>query len=148
MQDKLDGAIASMQEEILKEARNIYTETVIDHWMNPRGFGSMKEASGHARITGRCGDTMEIYLRIADGFVTQARFLTDGCATTIASASMAVELAQKKDVAEVEEISQELILRCLGGLPEESEHCALLASTTLKAAVEDYRSTLKEEERV
>lgn len=136
--DRLDKFAREAQEEILAEARRQYSEAVIDHWMNPRGAGPMEQPDGHAAFTGPCGDTMEIFLRVADGVIVDARFVTDGCATTIASASMAVELSLGATVRDALEISQKRILRRLGGLPEENRHCAFLAECTLKAAISDY----------
>lgn len=87
---------------------------------------------------------MEIFLRVQNGRIVKASFLTDGCTTSIASASMAVELATGKDVQDARRISKEDILKALDGLPKESEHCALLASNTLRAAVADYLKTARE----
>ena len=101
-------------------------------------MGSIDIASGYARITGPCGDTMEIWLSVANQIIEQATFMTDGCITTIAGGSMITEMAKGKPVEEAMQISQQDILKALDGLPEESEHCALLASNTLKEAIRDY----------
>ena len=134
----IDTFAEELQQEILDEARARYSETVIDHWRYPRGFAALERPDGHARITGPCGDTMEVFLRIREQRVMGASFLTDGCITSIASGSMAVELATGKTTSEARMISQDDILEALGGLPEESTHCALLASNTLRAAIDDY----------
>jgi nitrogen fixation NifU-like protein len=126
------------QELALAEARRIYTETVIDHAMHPRHLGDMRNADGFARVTGPCGDTMEIWLRVRDDTITGISFLTDGCGTSIASGSMVTELAHGTSIKEAIQINQEDVLNALGGMPEESRHCALLAADTLKAAVRDY----------
>jgi nitrogen fixation NifU-like protein len=98
----------------------------------------MANPDGYARIKGPCGDTMEIYIRVTDAVITDASFMTDGCLTTIVSASMAVELATNTPVGEAAKISQADILENLGGLPKSSQHCALLAANTLETAVMDY----------
>jgi len=126
------------QELIRNEMRKVYSEAVIDHSMNPRNLGSMNAANGFARVTGPCGDTMEIWLRVRNDTIAGATFMTDGCGTTIAAGSMVTEMAKGKSVAQVWKVSQQDVLGALGGLPEESEHCALLAANTLKAAVNDY----------
>jgi nitrogen fixation NifU-like protein len=115
-----------------------YSQTVIDYIREPRNVGSIANADGHAMITGPCGDTMSIWLRVRDGIITQASFWTDGCGTTIAAGSMATELAKGKRVSQALGISQLDVLDALGGLPEDSVHCALLAANTLKEAVRDY----------
>jgi len=118
--------------------KEVYSETTIDYATNPRNLGDMEGADGFARVTGPCGDTMEIWLKVEDGVVTDATFLTDGCGTAIASGSMATELAKGRSITEVLKISQQDVLEALGGLPEESAHCALLAANTLKEAIKDY----------
>jgi len=132
-------------EELIKaEMRKVYSETAIDHSMNPRNVGDMEDADGFAKVTGPCGDTMEIWLRVKNGTIASASFLTDGCGTSIASGSMVTEIAKGKSVGELRKISQQDVLNALGGLPEESEHCALLAANTLKEAVRDYLVMKKE----
>ena len=132
-------------EELIKaEMRKVYSETTIDHAMNPRNVGDMEDADGFAKVTGPCGDTMAIWLKVKNGTIAEANFLTDGCGTSIASGSMATEMAKGKAVAQAQRISQQGVLSALGGLPEESKHCALLAANTLKAALRDYLAMKKE----
>jgi len=128
----------------MADARKIYSKTVIDYTMNPRNMGNMQDADGYAKITGPCGDTMEVWLKINNNTITGINFMADGCGTSIASGSMMTELAKGKVIGEATKISQQDILDTLGGLPEESEHCALLASNTLKAAIRDCMAMQKE----
>ena len=81
---------------------------------------------------------MEMYLTVRGDRVIDANFWTDGCGTSIASGSMTTELAKGKSLAEARSITKDVILSSLGGLPEESEHCALLAADTLREAIKDY----------
>ena len=132
-------------EELIKqEMRKIYSEDVIEHSMNPRNLGELEDADGSAQVTGSCGDTMKMWLEVRDGAIAKATFLTDGCGTTIAAGSMLTELARGKSISKAQKISQANVLNALGGLPEESEHCALLAADTLKAAIRDYLAVQKE----
>lgn len=132
-------------EELIKQTmRKIYSEAVIEHSMNPRNLGELEDAAGFARVTGPCGDTMQMWLKVKDETISNASFMTDGCSTTLASGSMVTELAKGKSIAEAHKISQENILNALGGLPEESQHCALLATNTLKEAIRDYLAIKKE----
>ena len=140
MEDELDR----LQHMIEEDIRSIYSETAIDHAMNPRNMGRLKDADGWARYTGPCGDTMEIWIKLNGEKIEQTGFFTDGCGTSMASGSMASELAKGKRLDEAMEISQADVLDALDGLPEESEHCALLAATTLKLAISDYLSRLRE----
>jgi nitrogen fixation NifU-like protein len=104
----------------------------------PGNFGPLEPADGHARITGPCGDTMEIWIRVSEGRIAEARYTTDGCWPSIASGSAAARLAEGRTLEEAARIKQADVLDALGGLPPESQHCALLASNTLRAAVADY----------
>ncbi len=132
-------------EELVKaEMRKVYSETAIEHAMNPRNVGDMEDADGFGKVTGPCGDTMEIWLKVRNDTITGATFMTDGCGTSIASGSMVTELVRGKSVSQALRIGQEGVLNALSGLPEESEHCALLAADTLKEAVKDYFALKKE----
>ena len=115
-----------------------YTVTVLDHGIRPRNLGEIDKADGYAKITGPCGDTIEVWVTVKNDIVTDIRFMTDGCITSLASGSMATTLAKGKSIAKALGFSQQDILEALGGLPEDSEHCALLASNTLRAAIKDY----------
>jgi len=123
-----------LESELLKTC----SEKTVDHALKPRNMGSIEVASGYAYITGPCGDTMEIWLSVDNQIIEQATFMTDGCITTIAAGSMITEMAKGKPVEEAMQIGQQDILKALDGLPEESEHCALLAANTLKEAILDY----------
>ena len=127
-----------LQASIIEDARKIYSEKVIQCWLNPTYMGEMKNPQGYGKVTGVCGDTVQIFLKVNNGKITDARFITDGCATTIAAGSMACELAIGRPLREAFKITKAMILEQLGGLPEESIHCALLASDTLRAALTDY----------
>ena len=140
----MSSELDELQALVMADARKIYSETVIDHAMNPRNLGAMQDADGFAKVTGPCGDTMEIWLKVKSSTITDINFMTDGCGTSIASGSMITELARGKSIGAAIKISQQDILNVLGGLPEESEHCALLASNTLKAAIRNCIAMQKE----
>ena len=133
-----------LQELIMVDMRKTYTEATIDHALNPRNLGDMEDADGFGKVTGPCGDTMEIWLKIKNAILAEATFLTDGCGTSISAGSMLTELARGKSISEALKITQQDVLDALGGLPQESVHCALLAANTLREALKDY-SVLKEE---
>lgn len=126
------------EESIKEKMREIFSENVIEHSLKPRNIGDLEDADGFARVTGPCGDTMEIWLKVKNGTISAANFLTDGCGTTVASGSMITEMAKGKSVGQAQRIGQQEVLDALGGLPEESQHCALLAANTLKEAIKDY----------
>lgn len=115
-----------------------YSETASDHARNPRHHGPLEPFNGHARLTGPCGDTMEFWLFVHNGQVENISFITDGCGASLACGSMASCLAEGKSIADTASMRQEDILDAMGTFPLESEHCALLAADSLKAACQDY----------
>jgi len=144
MSEDFDKAMDELQTSIIEDARKVYSEEVIQRWLNPKYMGEMESPQGYGRVTGPCGDTVQIFLRIESEKIIDSCFLTDGCATTIAAGCMACELAMGKTFREAFKITKEVILEQLGGLPEESIHCALLASNTLRAALTDYLESKNE----
>ncbi len=112
--------------------------TAMEHADDPRNMGPLDDFNGHAIITGPCGDTMEFWIQVQEGKIKKVSFITDGCGPSMASGSMTTCLAESKTVDEAKSISQKDVLEALEGLPEESQHCALLAANTLKAACDDY----------
>jgi len=141
---EMEDELARLQEMIEEDMRRTFSETVIDHAMNPRNVGRLKDADGWGRYTGPCGDTMEIWIKVSGDEIEETGFFTDGCGTSIASGSMVCELAYGKRLEEALEVGQDDVLHALDGLPEESEHCALLAATTLKLAIGDHLGRLRE----
>jgi nitrogen fixation NifU-like protein len=140
----MSSELDRMAEELEKELWAGYSPVVVDHARNPRNAGSIPNADGFASVTGPCGDTVEIWLRVKDNAIKEASFWTDGCGTTIAAGSMVTEMAKGRPVAEALRVTQQDVLDALEGLPEESVHCALLASNALKEAVKDYLAYRKE----
>ena len=140
----MSAEFEDLQQLVSADARSIYSETVIDHAMNPRNAGVMADADGFARVTGPCGDTMEIWLKVKNDIVVGISFMTDGCGTSIAAGSMVTEISRGKGIDEAQRTSQQDVLDALDGLPEDSEHCALLAANTLKAAIRDYLAMKRE----
>ncbi len=136
--------MVSPPEEIRQELEKVYGKTVIDHAFAPRNLGAMTDADGFGRVTGPCGDTMEIWLKVKGNTIIAAAFETDGCLTTLASGSMLTDLVIGKGVPGALRISQQDVLDALGGLPPDSEHCALLAVSTLREAIKDYLTLRKE----
>ncbi len=143
--DEVGKFTREIQAQILEEIRRIYSPAVIDHWQNPRNLRPMEEPDGYAKNTGSCGDTMEMFLRVKGDKIVECTFQTDGCGTTIASGSAATELASGKSLVEaLAAAGAGEILKALGGLPEDSAHCAVLAAETLRRALADYLSRRNE----
>ena len=144
MTQEFGDSFKELEQSIMEDMKGIYSEKTIDHFLNPRNLGKIPAPDGIGRITGTCGDTMEICLKVKGGKVINASFWTDGCGPSIASGSMITEMAKRMNISEAQRISQQDVLTALGGLPEESEHCALLAANTLKEAIKDHLAFKKE----
>ena len=136
MSKSLDEYVDTLQDEINQEVIATYGEKVYERWRNPKYGGRMESPTGHGRVTGSCGDTMEIYLCLEGDVVSDASFTTDGCGCSAVCASVACELAIKKDVHLVADVTGDEILEVLGGLPEDDVHCAFLAAQTLQSALD------------
>ncbi|HOO90482.1 MAG TPA: iron-sulfur cluster assembly scaffold protein [Syntrophales bacterium] len=133
---KTDRAIEEIMLGMVREkAVELYSETLIEHGVNPSNYGPIKDPDGYAKITGPCGDTVEMYLRVQNGTVEDATFNTDGCMFSIAACSAAAELARGKTLAGCIGVNQSAILKHLEKMPADHEHCALLAAMTIQKAV-------------
>jgi nitrogen fixation NifU-like protein len=139
--NEFDDLIQEIEGEIQKDESEIYTERTLEEAHNPKNVGELKEPSAVGKITGPCGDTVQIHLRIEGDTVSDTKFMTDGCGPSIACGSVVTELVKAKTVEEAEKLNAEDILAVLGDLPEDNLHCPVLAINTLKAALEDYRNT-------
>jgi nitrogen fixation NifU-like protein len=114
------------------------SEKVVDYGTHPRNYGSLERPDGYAKITGPCGDTMEVFLKIRNDKIDDIAYTTDGCMTSHAAGTAATIMAKGKPVRECIRISQSTILEHLGSMPEDSEHCALLAAKTFHKALRSY----------
>lgn len=121
----------------------MYNETVLDHFNNPRNVGEIsgKEAAIGQVSSPVCGDTTFIYLDVEDNIIKDVKFKTFGCAAAIASSSMLTTMAVGKTLEEAKAITNDDIVKSLGGLPEVKIHCSVLAADALRQAIEEYEQT-------
>lgn len=123
----------------MSDTYTLYNPTVMDHFMNPRNMGDIKDADGVGEVgAAACGDIMKISLKIREGRIEDARFKTFGCGSAIASSSMATELIKGRTIEEALSFTNQEVVQALGGLPPVKIHCSVLAEEALKAALEDY----------
>jgi nitrogen fixation protein NifU and related proteins len=128
----------------MSEASSIYGKKVMDHFRNPRNVGEMENPDGIGHVGNPvCGDIMELYIRIQDDIITDAKFRTFGCGAAIATSSMVTEMVKGKSIDEALKISNSAVAEALGGLPAVKMHCSVLAEEALKSAIDDYRARLK-----
>ena len=118
----------------------MYSETVMDHFKNPRNVGEIENPDGVGEVgTPVCGDIVTIFLRIENNIVVDAKFKTVGCGAAIASSSMATELVRGKTLEEAWELSNKAVAEALDGLPPIKMHCSVLAEEGIHKAINDYR---------
>jgi NifU-like protein len=123
-------------------AQWVYTDTVKDHFMNPRNLWR-KEENWEPEGVGEvgslaCGDQMRVGIKVADGKISDIRWLTYGCASAIASTSMMSEMVKGMPLEQAYKITPSMITDALGGLPEHKFHCSVLGDKALRAAIDDY----------
>ena len=128
-----------------------YSEKVMEHFKNPRNVGEIENPDGIGHVGNpMCGDIMELYIKVNNGTIVDAKFKTFGCGAAIATSSMVTEMVKGKSIEEALEISNRAVAEALGGLPPIKMHCSVLAEEALKSALEDYlaKSKRKDKKRV
>ena len=117
----------------------MYTEQVMEHFTNPRNMGEIADADGVGEVgNAKCGDIMKIFLKIKDGIIEDVKFKTYGCASAIATSSIATEMIKGHTIEEAVALSNKAVVEALGGLPAHKIHCSVLAEEAVKTAVADY----------
>jgi len=119
-----------------------YSDKVFEYFKNPKNMGEIENPDGRAEVGSEsCGDLMLLTLRIDrdTDIIKDVKFKTFGCASAIASASVLTELAIGKTVDEALKITNDDIVRELGGLPNAKVHCSVMGQEAIEAAINDYR---------
>jgi nitrogen fixation NifU-like protein len=116
-----------------------YSQKVMEHFMHPRNVGEIENPDGVGHVGNPiCGDIMELYIKVKDNIIVDAKFKTFGCGAAIATSSMVTELVKGKTIEQALEISNKTVAEALEGLPPIKMHCSMLAEDALKMAIEDY----------
>ncbi len=116
-----------------------YSEKVMEHFKNPRNVGEMENPDGIGHVGNPvCGDIMELYIKVEEGKIVDAKFKTFGCGAAIATSSMVTELVKGKTIDGALKISNRAVAEALGGLPPIKMHCSVLAEQALRSAIDDY----------
>lgn len=122
----------------------LYSDKVMDHFLQPRNLGTIENADGVGEVgNAKCGDIMKMYLKIDDEIITDVKFETFGCASAIASSSMATELIKGQRVEDAMQLTNQAVAEALDGLPAYKMHCSVLAEEAIQAALEDYKAKQK-----
>lgn len=117
----------------------MYTEQVMEHFEHPRNVGEIPDANGVGEVgNAKCGDIMKMFLKIENGIIVDVKFKTYGCASAIATSSIATEMIKGQPIEKALELSNKAVVEALGGLPAHKIHCSVLAEQAIKAALADY----------
>lgn len=123
---------------------SMYTQTVMNHFTNPRKCGTIPDADGEGLMGNPvCGDLMKVFIKVRDNRIIDIKFQTFGCGAAIASASMGTEMVKGKALEEALALTNKDVARALGGLPANKLHCSNLAADAVHKAIEDYRSKVR-----
>ena len=119
----------------------LYSEKVMDHFLHPRNVGVIEDADGVGEVgNAKCGDIMKMYLKIEDDTIKDVKFETFGCASAIASSSMATELIKGQKLEDAMALTNKAVAEALDGLPDYKMHCSVLAEEAIQSALEDYKA--------
>ena len=117
----------------------LYNDLVMDHFRHPRNVGEIADADGIGEVgNAKCGDIMRMYIKVVDNIIVDIKFMTFGCASAIATSSIATEMIKGKPIDQALELSNKAVVEALGGLPTNKIHCSVLAEEAIKAAIKDY----------
>ena len=116
-----------------------YSEKVMEHFVNPHNVGKLEDADGVGEVgNAKCGDIMKMYLKIENDIITDVKFNTYGCASAIATSSIATDMIKGQPLSEALKLTNKAVVEALDGLPAVKIHCSVLAEQAIKAAVKDY----------
>ncbi len=139
--DNLDKWVEEIQKEIIEEEIKRYNKYIVELLLNPKNWGKPEDddiSVWHA-YEGSCGDTMQFFLKINEGIIEKANFITDGCGATVAAGSQTTIMVEGRTLEFAEKLRPIEVENALGGLPDDHKHCAELAIRTLHRAIEKYK---------
>ena len=128
----------------MRDVWSLYSDKVMEHFKNPRNVGEIENPDGIGHVGNPvCGDIMELYIKVNNNTIVDAKFKTFGCGAAIATSSMVTEMVKGKSIEEALEISNRAVAEALDGLPPIKMHCSVLAEEALKSAIDDYLANSK-----
>ncbi len=125
-----------------------YTKKTVDNFLHPKNIGSIKNPDGYAQIGNMiCGDQLDFYIKVERGKIKQVKFLSFGCASNIATASVLTEKAKGMTIIEAKKVVWQKIVEELGGLPKQKFHCSIMAVQGLQKVIADYEKREQRKEK-
>jgi len=123
-----------------------YTKKTIDNFLKPKNVGSLKNPDGYAQIGNMvCGDQLDFFLKVEKGIIKDVKFLSFGCASNIATASILTEKVKGMKISEAKKYKWDKVVNDLGGLPRQKIHCSVMAVQGLQKAINDYEARQKDD---
>ena len=144
-----EAAPEKLQHDLLQPADEdagviFYNETVIEHFTNPRNVGEIEDADGFALVGDpSCGDQMKLWIKVEAGHIVDIKFKSFGCPGAIATSSMTTHLAMGMYLEDARALTDDDVVRALGGIPANKQHCSLLGINALLFAIKDYEQRSK-----
>ena len=135
---KIDESDSGSVQELLSGSG--YSEKAITYYLNKKNMGSLPDADQVTELTGPCGDTMKIYLKLEEERINDAKIQVLGCPGAISSAMAALDLIKGKTLDDAMAVKDRDIFRMLEDLPDQKQHCIRLTVKTIQKAIEEYRS--------
>lgn len=117
----------------------LYSDKVLDHFQNPRNVGEIPDANGIGLVgNAKCGDIMQMFLKIENDVIVDVKFKTFGCGAAVATSSMATEMIKGMKISEALQLTNKAVMEALDGLPPVKIHCSVLAEQAVRSAISDY----------
>ena len=140
--DKFDEFVDKLQKEIIDQEIKDFNERIVELFHNPANWGKPleNEITVSNEYQGPCGDMMQFFLKIKDGIIKKANFITDGCGASVAAGSQTTLWIEGRTLEYAENLKPGDIDNALLNLPDEHKHCAELAISTLKGLIEKYKN--------
>lgn len=114
-----------------------YSNTAIDYYIDQPSMGSLADANQISELTGQCGDTMKIYLKMNANIIENAKIQVLGCPGAISAAMVAMEMIKGMTIEEARKITDRDIFRRLVEIPDQKQHCIRLAVKTMNKAFDE-----------
>jgi len=138
MTGKKNEELAGVEQVHNMLAGSGYSETAIRYFIEKPSMGTIVDADQVSEMTGTCGDTMSICLKVEQDIIRDIRYQVLGCPGAVASAMAVADLVKGKTVAEANRLNDGDVFRLLEEIPAQKHHCIQLAVKTLHKALAEY----------